>query len=39
MGVPTAIHGNADLVYEALDGVAEVYHLAALPGMWMRFQE
>ena len=30
-------HGNADLVYEALDGVAEVYHLAALPGMWMRF--
>ena len=31
-------HGNADLVYEALDGVAEVYHLAALPGMWMRFK-
>jgi dihydroflavonol-4-reductase len=29
---------DAKLVYEALDGVAEVYHLAALPGMWMRFK-
>jgi dihydroflavonol-4-reductase len=27
---------DAELVHEALDGVAEVYHLAALPGMWTR---
>jgi dihydroflavonol-4-reductase len=26
---------DADLVREALDDVDEVYHLAALPGMWM----
>jgi dihydroflavonol-4-reductase len=26
---------DAELVREALDDVAEVYHLAALPGMWM----
>jgi dihydroflavonol-4-reductase len=26
---------DADLVREALDDVEEVYHLAALPGMWM----
>ena len=27
---------DAELVHKALDGVAEVYHLAALPGMWTR---
>ena len=27
---------HAQLVHEALDDVAEVYHLAALPGMWTR---
>jgi len=27
---------NAERVHEALDDVAEVYHLAALPGMWTR---
>ena len=27
---------DAELVREALDDVAEVYHLAALPGMWTR---
>jgi len=27
---------DAELVHETLDGVAEVYHLAALPGMWTR---
>jgi dihydroflavonol-4-reductase len=27
---------DAELVHKALDDVAEVYHLAALPGMWTR---
>jgi dihydroflavonol-4-reductase len=27
---------DAERVHEALDDVAEVYHLAALPGMWTR---
>src|SRR4029077_17242758 len=27
---------DVELVHEALDDVAEVYHLAALPGMWTR---
>lgn len=30
---------DAALVREALDDVAEVYHLAALPGMWMPCKE
>jgi dihydroflavonol-4-reductase len=30
---------DPESVREALDGVAEVYHLAALPGMWTRHKE
>jgi dihydroflavonol-4-reductase len=29
---------DSALVHQALDGVAEVYHLAALPGMWTRYK-